>query len=112
MITWAILESISFLLLLVSRCERVSFPRSCVCGARADKRGGGVRLACVPRFLFHLTNTPSDGTDGVSPVCEPRAPGPLMTDYAPWHLVTLVKWLGIHALLRGERSLRPCVYRA
>jgi len=81
MITWAIPESVSFLLLLVSRCER-----ACVC----------------TRFLFHLTNTPSDGADGMSPVCEPRASGPLMTDYAPWHLVTLVKWLGISGSLRGE----------
>ena len=48
MITWAILESVSFLLLLVSRCERVSFPRSWVCGARADKGGDCLGLRVYP----------------------------------------------------------------
>ena len=47
------------------------------------------------------------------PVCEPRASGPVMADYTPWHLVTLVKWLGnfMFAPRRNDRSDRACTGR-
>jgi len=40
------------------------------------------------RFLFDSTNTLRTALMVYPPVCEPPASGPVMTDYAPWHLVT------------------------
>ena len=92
MITWTVL--VSSLLLLVSRCERVSSPRSWVVELELTRGGDCLGLRAHPASCPTSQIPSQTALMACPPVCEPRASGPAMTDYTPWHLVTLVKWLG------------------